>query len=68
MARSTTDRGFVIYDQFEDTYGHVVTIQESSHADGDRCWIFTHPAAAHMNVEQARRVRDALDVFISEHE
>ncbi len=69
--RSATERGFVIYDEFTDTYGREVRIQESSHADGDRCWIFTDGspgAAPHLDVEQARRVRDALDVFIGEHE
>jgi len=35
-ARSTTDRGFVIYDEFTDTYGHEVRVQESSLATDTR--------------------------------
>lgn len=66
MTRTTDGRGFTIYDQFTDTYGKQVTIQESSHADGDRCWIFSTGGAPHLNPEQARRVRDALDAFIAD--
>jgi hypothetical protein len=73
--RSTTERGFVIYDEFTDVYGDDVRIQESSSATGARVWIFckSKPAfpqegtSPHLNVEQAKRVRDALNVFISEH-
>ena len=75
LNRSTTERGFTIYDQFTDTYGSEVRIQESSAVSGPRCWIFTSAAedgdtvtvAAHLNVTQAERVRDALDAFIGEH-
>jgi hypothetical protein len=71
--RSTTERGFTIYDQFTDTYGSKVRVQESSIATEPRCWIFTDAASSmaattvpHLNVEQAKRVRDALDAFITE--
>lgn len=71
--RSTTQRGFIIYDKFTDTYGNDVRVQESSSATRDAVWIFCNEApgragSAHLNVEQAKRVRDALDAFISEHE
>lgn len=72
--RSTTERGFTIYDDFTDTYGTQIRVQKSSSASGPRCWIFTYPAAGngaaspHLDVEQAKRVRDALDAFIREHE
>lgn len=74
-ARSVTERGFTIYDQFTDTYGSQIRVQESSAASGPRCWIFTTAAdddddtvtaAAHLDVTQAERVRDALDSFIRE--
>ena len=73
--RSTTGRGFTVYDQFTDTHGNKVRVQESSIPTGPGCWIFTEAAASsmaaitvpHLNVEQARRVRDALDAFIGEH-
>ena len=71
---STTGRGFAVYDEFTDTYGSTVIVQESSSPEGARVWIFCRhggfPQKAsepHLNVEQARRVRDALDAFISEH-
>ena len=74
LNRSTTERGFTIYDEFIDTYGTGVRVQESSSAEEARVWIFTDGEARgsgsgtpHLNVEQARRVRDALDAFIGEH-
>ena len=74
MNRSTTERGFVIYDEFTDAGGTGVRVQESSSAEESRCWIFTDGSARgasgtpHLNVEQAKRVRDALGAFIREHE
>jgi hypothetical protein len=66
--RGTTERGFTIYDQFTDTYGKRVCVQESSLATEFRCWIFVDGsrAGAHLNVSQAIRVRDALDAYITE--
>jgi len=92
--RSHTERGFTIYDQFTDSYGHPVRVQESSNAIGAHVWIFAEPdrdylkpeeralfaahgidphelgcrlsASPHLDVEQAERVRDALDAFIFE--
>ena len=64
--RSTTERGFTIYDQFTDRYGNEVSVVESSLATEACCWIFAGKAP-HLNVEQAKRVRDALDAFIAEH-
>lgn len=71
MNRSTTERGFVIYDEFTDTYGNGVRVQESSSAEEPRVWLFTDGAGTgtpHLNIEQATRVRDALDAFISENQ
>lgn len=72
--RSTTERGFTIYDEFTDTYGNEVRVQESSAATGAKVWIFCNdrglPAkeeAPHLDVEQAKRLRDALDAFIREN-
>lgn len=72
-ARSVTGRGFTIYDAFRDHYGADIRLQESSLAT-ERCiWIFSNkhgfpdePASPHLTVEQAERVRDALDQFIRE--
>jgi len=67
--RSTTERGFAVYDQFTDTHGSEITVQESSAATCAKVWIFCDGElgpAAHLNVEQAKRVRDALDAFITE--
>jgi hypothetical protein len=74
-ARRTTPRGFTIYDQFTDGYRSEIRVQESSSAEDARVWIFAEPPnlddpppAPHLDVEQAKRVRDALDAFIREHE
>ena len=73
--RSTTDRGFTVYDEFTDKYGSKIRVQESSIATEPCCWIFADAASSmaattqpHLTVEQAKRVRDALDAFIQEHE
>lgn len=66
--RSATERGFTIYDQFTDRYGHRVTVQESSLATEPCCWIFHDSTAPHLTLSQARRVRDALDTFIRENQ
>lgn len=73
--RTTTSRGFAIYDEFVDLYGHKVRVQKSSYAAEPAVWIFAEegpcevdPASPHLTVEQAKRVRDALDAFISEEE
>lgn len=66
--RSITERGFTIYDEFTDTNGSQIRVQESSIATESRCWIFANPPSPHLNVEQAKRVRDALNAFIRECE
>lgn len=69
--RATTARGFAIYDEFTDMYGGQVRVQQSSLASEPAVWIFGKNSdlgsAAHLTVEQARRVRDALGAFLAEH-
>lgn len=71
--RSVTDRGFTTYDQLRDHNGTLVVVRQSSLATEDCVWIFSEDHETgdrrppHLNVEQATRVRDALDAFISEH-
>lgn len=75
QARSATPSGVAIYDQFKDQNGHGVRVQESSLAT-ERCvWIFCEDVTGkawgitpHLTPGMARRVRDALDAFISEHQ
>lgn len=65
-----TQRGFTVYDEFTDTHGNRIRVQESSSASGVRCWIFASGKSAsenpspHLDIEQAKRLRDALDAFI----
>lgn len=74
-----TARGFRIYADLKDYYGAEVTVIESSMAvfegtDGPWVWIFSeggrtnNDGAAHLSVEQAKVVRDALNVFIVEND
>jgi len=71
--REETQRGFAIYANVHDAYGTLVRVQKSSSAEEARCWIFCQPhlnlrvPAPHLNVEQARVVRDALTAFIDEN-
>lgn len=73
----TTERGFSGYLELVDTYGSTVRVQQSSAAFVARCWLFVDgpkgnpgfgDGSAHLSVEQARRVRDALSVFIDDAE
>ena len=72
--RTVTERGFTIYDQFTDTYGNRIRVQQSSAASGPHCWIFgsatdegdTVTVGSHLDVSRAERIRDALDAFITE--
>lgn len=75
--RYTNDRGFIMYDTFLDDYGADVRVQESSSAEDPKVWIFVRGGStaskdkandgqAHLDVEQAERVRDALDTFLKE--
>ena len=64
-----TPRGFAIYAEFSDIRGGTVRVQQSSSAEGPHVWIFCQdsvdlPVSAHLDVEQAQIVRDALDQFI----
>jgi hypothetical protein len=75
--RSVTPRGFDTYDEFQDSYGAAVAIRQSSAASGPHVWLSirgggtasherANDGSAHLDVEQAKRVRDALDTFITE--
>lgn len=69
--RSVTNRGFAVYDQFVDHYGSEVRVQKSSLASEPAVWIFAQrdgkDESALLTLEQAKRVRDALDSFIAEN-
>jgi hypothetical protein len=65
------DRGFLNFaSKVISTYGNVVTIRESSAAEGPHVWLFiTQSTTAgfpdlHLDLEQALRLRVALDQFI----
>jgi hypothetical protein len=77
--RGVTARGFTIYDDLEDDYGAQVRVQESSRAmlqgvhEYSWMWIFikggeteNNDGAAHLNAEQAVRVRDAITMWLRE--
>jgi hypothetical protein len=50
-----TERGFTIYAKFLDSYGNMISVQESSSAAGPRCWVFSDgETLPHLSVDQAR--------------
>lgn len=69
-----SDRGFAQYAEFQDQYGALVKVVESSAATEACVWIFVDGGgtdshgSAHLNHEQAVRVRDALSEWIDTHE
>src|SRR5262245_29345640 len=50
--RTWTERGFAVYDEFTDTYGSKIRVQESSSARGPRVWIFASHAQPHLRPDQ----------------
>jgi len=75
----TTQRGFQRYDQpWQDTYGHTISVYESSAASGPHVWLALKgsPAMgnedyaihAHLNIEQAEKLRRELSMFIDQAE
>lgn len=70
--RSATQRGFATYDEFNDRHGCEIRIRQSSLATEPAVWIFASSHGknepAYLTIEQAKRVRDALDVFIAENQ
>ncbi len=65
-----TPRGFGTYADFFDSYRMRVRVQQSSAASGEFCWIFfggtEDSYAAHLSVDQARIVADALLGWIAD--
>jgi hypothetical protein len=75
MQRKYTERGFRIYDDFQDAYGKNIRIQRSSLASNRCVWIQnevttlevppnTHLANAHLTVKMAKKVIAALQAFV----
>jgi hypothetical protein len=74
----TDERGFITYDDIIDSYCARVRVKESSSAEGPHVWIFIeggiievgsseiNDGSAHLNIEQAKHVRDALSKWIDE--
>ena len=69
-----TERGFVWLGvaPIKCTYGRLVEVYESSSASGPRVWVSVEnptvvgaKAAAHLNPEQARELRDRLDRWLA---
>lgn len=67
---TTTGRGFGLTEfEFRD-YGSTpireFSVQRSSLATEHKVWVGVEPDRAHLNVEEATRVRDALNAFLAE--
>lgn len=71
------ERGFRVYAEFEDTYGANVTVKQSSADPLDKLRIFvkgggtsgerrTNDGAAHLDIKQATRVRDAINKWLED--
>jgi len=72
-AVTVNDRGFHGYADFETSYGQRLQVYESSAASGPHVWVSVTPpeseptlTPAHLDTDQARALRDALDVFLRE--
>ena len=68
-------RGFASYCDFKDTYENSVRVQESSADPLDKVWVFIQhgprvdrDGAAHLDLEQARILRAALEEWIKDQE
>jgi hypothetical protein len=50
--RSVTPRGFTIFDEFTDSYGNKIRVQESSNAMGPHVWIFAEHQRDYLKPEE----------------
>lgn len=73
--KTQDQRGFFQYAELTDTYGATVRVKESSSAEEAKVWIFSeggavngNKGAAHLSLEQAKQVRDALTEWIKDQE
>lgn len=70
-----TDRGFRHWEPIPTSYGHEIRVYESSAASAPHIWlavdgekaITDFPGTAHLTLDQAKAVRDALDEAITNH-
>lgn len=81
MSFKTTDRGFKHYEPIKTDYGHEIRVYESSAATRPCIWLSVElteeeshgsgiapcEARAHMTIEQAEMVRNAIDAAIKDH-
>lgn len=75
MVVRKTQRGFNVYEEFQDTYYNQVRIQESSGAEEPRVWIFLERSnsymkasvEAHLNEAMVDKVIAALQEWKQEH-
>lgn len=74
-----SERGFPQTEPIECDYGNVVNVRGSSAASAPHIWLDVTPVrvppddrdqsvAAHLSLNQARRLRDLLDALIDYHE
>lgn len=72
MPIAYTRRGYAIYDEFFDIRRNTVLVQHSSLSGQPAVWVFCRNGEdnypAHLNLEQAKRLRAALDEWIGEQE
>jgi hypothetical protein len=76
--RPRSERGFRLFaDEFDQLYGPVHVIESSIAFQGAHCWIYQdlskrdpkcETTQVHLDVEGAKKVRDALSLFIDEAE
>lgn len=66
----SNERGLRVFGVIQDTYGHEITVRESSAASGPHVWLsidcnqavmFPDP---HLDLQDAIELRDALNEFI----
>jgi hypothetical protein len=72
MPKDFTERGFAIYKEIPTSYGGNIRIQESSNVIPS-VWLFIEESVhcksfdQHLNVAQAKELRDALNEFLGEY-
>lgn len=71
--RETTERGFINYNNFKDTYGSEIVLRESSAVGEQKLWIFCKNESwdnpsPHINAEQAKLLIKGLERFVRDAE
>ena len=68
MSKTYSERGFALYDEVEDTYGHTVRVYESSAASDDFMWLGIDGEAIAVEGAEIKQVGQSTTRVVEVHQ